>query len=76
MDEILASHCIDAKFLRTDNFKNFISARAETLLQRIETATGKKINREPELFGDVPEYEIYDDGPPHWDAELIEDISS
>ena len=39
------------------------------LLQRIETATGKKITREPELFGEDQVPESYDDGPPLWDAE-------
>jgi hypothetical protein len=38
-------------------------------LQRIETATGKSITREPERFraGVVPE--VYDEGQQEWDAE-------
>ena len=52
MGEILASHCIAPDRLRTDDFWGFFAARAEMLLRRIETATGKKITREPELFGD------------------------
>ena len=46
------------------------------LLLRIETATGKKITREPELFGDDRVVERYDDGPPQWDAAPIEDMAS
>ena len=41
------------------------------LLQRIEAATGKKITREPELFGAAADNvtETYDDGSPQWDVE-------
>ena len=46
------------------------------LLQRIETATSKKITREPELFGGDRVSESYDDGPPQWDAGPIEDMAS
>ena len=77
MGEILASHCIVPDRLRTDDFWGFFAARAEMLLRRIETATGKKITREPELFGDDNVVsESYDDGPAQWDAELVEDIAS
>ena len=62
---------------RTDDFWGFFAARAEMLLRRIETATGKKITREPELFGDDHVVsESYDDGPAQWDPELVEDIAS
>ena len=74
---ILASHCIAPDRLRTDDFWGFFAARAEMLLRRIETATGKKITREPELFGDDHVVsESYDDGPAQWDPELVEDIAS
>ena len=69
MKEILASHCITPEFLRTNHFWNFYAARAETLLQRIEGATGKKITREPELFGVGVVAESYDEGPTDWDVE-------
>ena len=71
MDEILGSHCIAPDCLRADDFWGFYAARAEALLQRIETATGKKITRAPELFCDQPDRiaESYDDGPPEWDTE-------
>ena len=69
MDDILASHCITPEFLRADRFWNFYSARAETLLQRIERATGKKITREPELFRAGVVAESYDEGPTDWDVE-------
>ena len=69
MNEILASHCITPEFLRADRFWSFYAARAETLLQRIEGATGKKITREPELFGARVAAESYDEGPTDWDVE-------
>ncbi len=76
MDDILNSHCIAAERARTDDFWGFFAERAEVLLQRIEAATGKKIAREPGLFGAEHVPEGYDDGPPQWDAEVIEDIAS
>ena len=69
MDEILASHCIAHELLRADKFWDFYAARAETLLQRIEAATGKNITREPELFRTGVVAEVYDEGPTDWDAE-------
>lgn len=71
MDEIVASHCISPEHLRTDDFWRFYATRAEALLQRIETATGKKITRAPELFCDGAEQtdEDYDDGLPEWDTD-------
>ncbi len=77
MDEILMSHCISPEYLREDDFWGFYAARAEMLLQHIETATGKRITREPELFGEDQVPESYDDGPPLWDAEEpIADMAS
>ena len=69
MDEILASHCIPPELLRVDKFWEFYAARAETLLQRIEAATGKNITRAPELFSAGAVAEVYDEGPTDWDAE-------
>lgn len=70
MDEILGSHCIAPALLRTDQFWEFYAARAETLLQRIEAATGKTITREPELFRAGVMAEAYDEGAEEeWDAE-------
>ncbi|MBC8425159.1 DUF262 domain-containing protein [bacterium] len=69
MDEILRSHCIAPEELRADRFWEFYGARAETLIQRIESATGKAITREPELFRDGVVTETYDEGPKEWDAE-------
>ena len=77
MDEILASHCIAPELLRVDKFWEFYAARAETLLQRIESATGKNITREPELFGAEAVAEVYDEGPTDWDAdEPLEHVAS
>lgn len=50
MDEILKSHVIDPKFMRTDDFHGFFAARKEAILTRIEAAMGKPIAR------DVNEY--------------------
>ena len=71
MNEILASHCISPEHMRTDAFWSFYAARAEMLLQRIEAATGKRITRDPELFGDDIDRVAaeYDDGSPEWDTE-------
>ena len=70
MDEILGSHRIAPALLRADRFWEFYAARAETLLQRIESATGKNITREPELFRAGVVAEAYDEGPEEeWDAE-------
>ena len=77
MYEILASHCIAPEHLRTDDFWSFYAARAEVLLQRIEMATGKKITREPELFGAGEVSESYDEGPTDWEVEEpIEEVAS
>jgi len=45
-DEILESHVIDVDALKSDDFWTFYEARKEALLQRIESATSKKIVRE------------------------------
>jgi len=46
MASILASHHIDAAALRRDDFDAFFSARREALLDLIERAMGKGINRD------------------------------
>ena len=69
MDEILTSHRIAPDTLRADRFWDFYAIRAEALLARIETATGKTITREPELFNAGVVAESYDEGPEDWDAE-------
>jgi hypothetical protein len=69
MDEILSSHCVAPEKLRPDNFWEFYAARGETLLQRIEAATGKNVTREPNLFCAGVVAEAYDEGPEEWDAE-------
>lgn len=50
MDEILRSHVIDPKLMRTDDFHGFFAARKEAILLRIEAAMGKPVAR------DVKEY--------------------
>lgn len=46
MNEILDSHLIQARFLRTDNFRDFFEDRKEALLDVIEEAMGKRVSRE------------------------------
>ena len=63
--------------MRTDQFWDFYAARAQALLRRIETATGGRITREPELFRADVVPEAYDEGPQEWDAEeLVEEAMS
>ncbi|MGC8732492.1 MAG: GmrSD restriction endonuclease domain-containing protein [Halothiobacillaceae bacterium] len=77
LNQILESHAINPDRLRNDNFWAFFAARAEALLQRIETATGKTIPREPALFQAGAEVETYDEGPEEWEEEqAIEDAAS
>ncbi len=46
MNDILKSHCIDPESLRTDNYEQFIARRKEQLIQIVELAMGKTIERE------------------------------
>lgn len=46
MDEILGSHVINPASLRSDDFETFFKARENALLDRIEKAMGKPVNRE------------------------------
>ena len=65
----MLSHCIAPTELRADRFWDFYAARAESLLQRIEAATGKSITRAPEVFRAGVVAEAYDEGPEEWDSE-------
>lgn len=47
LDAILKTHVIDPAILRSDDFERFYEARFEQLLQRIESAMGRSIPREP-----------------------------
>jgi hypothetical protein len=66
MDEILESHHISAKSLRADDFDGFMEARKDTLLNLVETAMGKPIDRAER--GALPDQE--DD-----DNELMEQVA-
>ena len=46
MDDTLKSHCIDPEALRSDNYVLFIERRKEQLIQIVERAMGKTIERE------------------------------
>ena len=52
MDEILTTHYINPDKLRQNDFQGFYQDRKETLLNRIEQATGKTISREAVLPAD------------------------
>ena len=75
MDSILGSHRIDPTLLRTDDFWEFFAARAEALLQRIEDAMGKQIQRDPDAFRAGAVDEEYPDDPQEWtsDGEFAEE---
>ncbi len=75
MDEILRSHCIEPEHLRSDRFWEFFAARAEALLTRIETATGKTIPRDPALFRPGVVVEAYEEGPAEWEEEPLEEAA-
>jgi hypothetical protein len=53
MDEILRSHLIEPEQARSDDFEAFFAARASALLDQIERAMGKKVQRDQ---FDVEEY--------------------
>lgn len=67
MDRILASHRIHATAIRSDDFNRFFANRAESIIQRIESAMGKTVTREEGLFWRGEPGEEYDDGPVDWD---------
>lgn len=45
MDKILLSHCIEPITLRCDDYEEFILERAEMIIKKIETVTGKVVVR-------------------------------
>jgi hypothetical protein len=50
MNEMLKSHCIDPQALRSDDYALFIERRTEKLIQIVERAMGKTIERESRDF--------------------------
>lgn len=64
LDERLSTHVIDPVLLRADDFDGFFDARAEQLLGRIESATGKRIARDPFDDGTSASEEPTDPEPP------------
>ena len=59
MDDILRSHVIDAAALRDDDFAAFFRAREAALLDRIENAMGKPVDRQ--VTADEPDSEEGDE---------------
>ncbi len=55
LDKILASHRIPADRLRENDFRGFFAARGEALCRAIESAMGKRVDREDGAFSiDAP----------------------
>jgi hypothetical protein len=72
MDEILRTHRIDPGTMRADGFWDFFGLRAEELLIRLESATGKAIIRTPGLFGPAPTVDDFQDGTDDYsDPEML-----
>lgn len=64
----LASHLIDARALRHDNFAEFFATRRENLCQLIETAIGKSVQRDLSLGRAEEDSSKFDP------ADLAEDV--
>ena len=54
MDNILSSHCIPVKEMRSDDFSAFYDARKRELLKAIETAMGKASQRDQSSIIESP----------------------
>lgn len=52
MDEILRTHCIEPITMRCDDYQEFIKERAELIIGKIESATGKSVIRIIEIDGE------------------------
>ena len=70
MNQILASHRVPVEPLRSDDFNQFFADRADELIQSIESAMGKSVSREEDLFWLGEPVEDYDDGPKDWDENV------
>ena len=70
MNKILSSHRIPAGHLRNDDFHRFFAGRAEELIKGIESAMGKIVTREENLFWLGEDTEDYDDGPKDWNENV------
>ncbi len=60
MNDLIATHAIDPKLIRADDFETFFTARARELVDRIERATGRTVTRdidELEEAVDLVDYE-------------------
>lgn len=53
MDAILASHCVPADRLRSDDFEGFIAERGRLLLNLIGKAMGKRVMEEEPMYADA-----------------------
>ena len=62
-EEILMSHVVDPQYMYSDDFYGFFNQRKESILQKIEEAMGKTINRDQQKTdeGEYVETEEYDE---------------
>jgi hypothetical protein len=61
MESILASHVIESEALETDDFDTFFAKREAALLNRIEKAMGKPVQREVLVTEAAPEIVDFED---------------
>jgi hypothetical protein len=64
MDQILATHVVDSRTLRSDDFEAFFVAREEALLSHIEQAMGKEVERleeEPQFEAEITDVLVSDE---------------
>jgi hypothetical protein len=63
MDALIRTHAIDPSYLRHDDMPSFLEDRAARLIERIETAMGKRVSKEGTDTDDA------DYAEPEWTAE-------
>jgi hypothetical protein len=60
LDALVQTHAIDSVSLRADDFDSFFRSRASALIDRIESATGKTVQRDLEDLGVIDEEQLTD----------------
>jgi hypothetical protein len=77
LDDIIRSHSIDPKHLRSADFESFFSDRTEALLVLVEVAMGKRAVREDETWGedeeDATHFDLGEEELDDEDAGLFDD---
>lgn len=70
LDAYLKSHAIQMATLEADDFDDFFNRRESELLDRIEKAMGKRVQR-----GHADEEDLYDDPDIDEDADVVDDTA-